>query len=169
MGENFTQFRAIYPGTFDPFTNGHLDIVDRARHHFQELIILVAKSDRKSSLFSTEERVHVIKESICHLPHVSVDSWDGLIVDYAKKNNAKAIVRGLRAASDFEYEFMMAAMNRELNPSIETFFMMTGNNLYFISSSMIKELYRFGGDVSPYLPVPVNKLLLNARKKGDES
>ena len=161
--------KAIYTGTFDPFTNGHLDIVDRARRNFDELVILVARSDRKTALFSVEERVAMIQETIKNKKNVRVDSCEGLVVDYARKVGAQVLVRGLRAASDFEYEFMMAAMNRALNPKVETFFMMTGENLYFVSSSMIKELYRFGGDVSPYLPATVVRYLKKKsfQKKGE--
>ncbi len=159
---------AIYPGSFDPFTNGHLDIVERAHGLFDELIILVAKSERKSPLLSPEERVQLVEKLVKgKWKNVKVDSWDGLLVDYAKKHKACALVRGLRAASDFEFEFMMAAMNRELNPDIETVFLMTGENLFFVSSSMVKEIIRFGGDASPYLPKVVDGYLKQKRKKGE--
>ena len=160
--------RAIYPGSFDPFTNGHLDIVSRALTVFDELIIVIAKSDRKSPLLTVDERVHLIGQCVqecgASAKRVKIDSWDGLIMDYARKHRAQALVRGLRAASDFEYEFMMAAMNRELNPDVETFFMMTGQNLYFVSSSMVKELIHFGGDVSSYVPHHMNQYLLKNKK-----
>jgi pantetheine-phosphate adenylyltransferase len=146
---------ALYPGTFDPFTNGHLDIVERALRLFDELIVVVAHSGRKQTLLTTEERVSLIQDILSDYGNVRVVSWDGLIVDYAKKTGAKSLVRGLRAASDFEYEFMMASMNREISSDIDTVFLMTGENLYFVSSTMVKELIRFGGDASPYLPKKV--------------
>ena len=157
---------ALYPGTFDPFTNGHLDIVDRALEVFDGLVILVAGSDRKSPLFTVEERVSAIREVVKGRDGVTVDSWGGLVVDYARKAGAASLVRGLRAASDFEYEFMMASMNREISSEVDTVFLMTGENLYFVSSTMVKELIRFGGDASPYVPQSVKKLLDTKRKKG---
>ncbi len=160
--------KAIYAGTFDPFTNGHLDIVTRARSYFLELTILVAnnegKKNRKTTLLTAQERVDLISKVVKPFRNVKVDQWDGLVVDYARKHSASVLVRGLRAASDFEYEFMMASMNRELRGNIETFFMATGQNLYFLSSSMIKELLSFGGDVSPYLPRQV-VAYLNKKKE----
>lgn len=157
---------AVYPGTFDPFTTGHLDIVDRALKVFDKLIIVVASTDRKNPLMTAEERVMLIRKVLKGRKNVTVDSWGGLIVDYAKKKGAKSLVRGLRAASDFEYEFMMASMNRELDGGIDTVFLMTGENLYFVSSTMVKELIRFGGDASPYLPPEVKKHLREKRKIG---
>jgi len=151
--------RALYPGSFDPITNGHLDILDRALELFDEVILVVAGSGRKNPLFSPEERVDLIRDVVRDRPRVKVDRWSGLIMEYAEKNGIQAVVRGLRAASDFEYEFMMASMNKQINPSVETLFMMTGQNLYFISSSMIKELYRYGGDISSYVPEAVVKRL----------
>lgn len=151
--------RAIYPGSFDPITNGHLDILDRSLSLFSEIIIVVAGTDRKNPLLTVEERVSLIREVTANRKGVSVDNWSGLIMDYAKKHEISAVIRGLRAASDFEYEFMMASMNKELNPSVETLFMMTAQNLYFVSSSMIKELFLYGGDISPYVPELVVKKL----------
>lgn len=159
--------RAIYPGSFDPFTNGHLDIVDRALSIFHELTIVVAQSSRKSTLLSVPERVRLIQEVFQENPRVKVDHWSGLIMDYAKKHSIHAVIRGLRAASDFEYEFMMAAMNKDLNPNVETFFMMTGRNLFFISSTMIKELFLYGGDIRRYVPRPVFMRLMKQRRKGN--
>lgn len=151
--------RAIYPGSFDPITNGHLDILDRTLELFPEVTILVAGSGHKDPLFSPQERVDLIREVTSQRKGVSVDLWSGLIMDYARENHISAVIRGLRAASDFEYEFMMASMNKEINPAVETLFMMTAQNLYFVSSSMIKELFRYGGDVSPYVPATVTKRL----------
>jgi pantetheine-phosphate adenylyltransferase len=149
--------RAIYPGTFDPITAGHLDILDRSLSLFSEIIIVVAGSGgasggKKDPLFAPDERVKLIREVTASRKGVKVDRWEGLIMDYARENNISAVIRGLRAASDFEYEFMMASMNKQLNPEVETLFMMTAHNLFFVSSSMIKELFRYGGDISPYVP-----------------
>ena len=144
--------RAIYPGSFDPITNGHLDILDRALKLFKEVVIVVAGTDRKNPLFTVEERVQLIREVVASRENVKVDSHPGLIMDYARDHKLKAVIRGLRAASDFEYEFMMATMNKELNPDVETVFMMTAQNLYFVSSSIIKELFLYGGDISGYVP-----------------
>lgn len=147
--------RAVYPGSFDPITNGHLDILDRALNLFQEVVIVVAGSGHKTPLFTPEERVELIRKVVAGRKNVRVDLWPGLIMEYARKHDVQAVIRGLRAASDFEYEFMMATMNKEINPEVETVFMMTGQNLYFISSSMIKELFRYGGDISSYVPKQV--------------
>jgi pantetheine-phosphate adenylyltransferase len=152
--------KAIYPGSFDPITNGHIDIIERSLHVFDQLTVVVASSSRKNPLLSPDERVDLIRSLFAKNKRIKVDRWDGLIMDYARKTGAHAVVRGLRAASDFEYEFMMAAMNRNLNPDVETFFMMTGQNLFFISSTMIKELFLYGGDITPYVPAKVAKHLL---------
>ncbi|HTL11192.1 MAG TPA: pantetheine-phosphate adenylyltransferase [Bdellovibrionota bacterium] len=144
--------RAIYPGSFDPITVGHLDILDRALQICSEVTVVVAGSGRKNALFTTEERVALIRDVVADRPGVKVDQTTGLIMDYARNHKIGAVVRGLRAASDFEYEFMMASMNKKLNPEVETVFMMTSQNYYFVSSTMIKELYLYGGDISPYVP-----------------
>ncbi len=159
--------RAIYPGSFDPITNGHIDILDRALKIFPEITIVVAGTGQKSSpLFTPEERLDIIRESVKDRKGVKVDRWPGLMMDYAQKNGFNAVVRGLRAASDFEYEFMMASMNKQIHPEVETLFMMTGQNLYFVSSSMVKELARYGGDISPYCPRGVVEALrLKASKE----
>lgn len=153
--------KAIYPGSFDPITNGHLDILDRALHLFSEITIVVAGTGQKNPLFSPEERMEMIREVVKDRKKVKVDRWSGLIMDYAKENQISAVIRGLRAASDFEYEFMMAAMNKQINPDVETLFMMTGQNLYFVSSSMVKECARYGGDISAYVPTLVLESLKN--------
>lgn len=147
--------RAIYPGSFDPFTIGHLDILDRALTLFDEITVVVAGTGRKSPLFTPAERVELIRECLGDRKNVRVDRCPGLIMDYAREHGISAVVRGLRAASDFEYEFMMASMNKELNQEVETVFIMSGKNLYFISSTMIKELFRYGGDISSYVPRPL--------------
>ena len=151
--------RAIYPGSFDPITNGHLDILDRSLHLFSEVVVVVAGTGKKSPLFTPEERVELIREVVKDRPNVRVDRWSGLIMDYARDNGFQAVIRGLRAASDFEYEFMMASMNKQIHAGVETVFMMTAQNLFFVSSSMIKELFHYGGDISPYVhPVVVERL-----------
>ena len=164
MPKKFTghKLTAMYPGSFDPITNGHLDIVDRALQVFEEVIIVVAGAGHKSPLFTPEERVDLIREVIADRPRVKVDRCTGLIMDYAKEHKVRSVIRGLRAASDFEYEFMMAAMNREINPNVDTLFMMTGQNLYFVSSTMVKELFHYGGDVGTYVP---GQVMVRLREK----
>jgi pantetheine-phosphate adenylyltransferase len=162
--------KAIYPGSFDPITNGHLDILDRSLKLFSEVIIVVAGTGSKSPLFSPDERVALIQEVTADRKGVKkVERWNGLIMDYARQNQISAVIRGLRAASDFEYEFMMASMNKQLNPDVETIFMMTSQDLYFVSSTMIKELFHYGGDISPYVPQAAaaglrKKIPLNLKK-----
>ncbi len=151
--------RAIYPGSFDPITNGHLDILDRSLSLFSEVTIVVAGSGSKHPLLSPDERVDLIREVTRDRKGVKVDRWTGLIMEYARQNEVSAVIRGLRAASDFEYEFMMASMNKEINAEVETVFMMTAQNLYFVSSSMIKELFLYGGDISRYVPEGVTEKL----------
>jgi len=147
--------RAVYPGSFDPITNGHLDILDRALSVFDEVVIVVAGTGHKQPLFTPDERVELIREAVSDRKGVTVDRWSGLIMEYARKHHISAVVRGLRAASDFEYEFMMASMNKHINHDVETVFMMTAQNLYFVSSTMIKELFLYGGDISHYVPKAV--------------
>jgi pantetheine-phosphate adenylyltransferase len=155
---------AIYPGSFDPITNGHLDFLDRSLGFFSEVTIVVAGTGHKSPLFTPEERVELIREATAGRKGVKVDRWSGLIMDYARERQVSAVIRGLRAASDFEYEFMMASMNKQLNADVETLFMMTSKDLYFVSSTMVKELFLYGGDVSPYVPDTVVQRL--RMKKG---
>jgi pantetheine-phosphate adenylyltransferase len=147
--------KAIYPGSFDPFTNGHLDILERSLNMFTEVVILVAGTSRKSTVFSAEERMQMIRESVKGNPKVKVDSTPGLIMDYARAHKINAVIRGLRTPTDFEHEYMMATMNKNIYPECETVFMMTSQGLYFVSSTMIKELYLYGGDISHYVPAPV--------------
>ena len=144
--------KAIYAGTFDPFTNGHLDILTRAIPLFSEIVILIANSPIKNPLFSVTKREKMICEVVKDYKNIHVDSWSGLTVDYAKKNNCQAIIRGLRPTGDFEFEFQMATMNKKLLPSIETVFLMTGEAHYFISSSMVKEVFQYGGVVENLVP-----------------
>ncbi|MEI3597015.1 MULTISPECIES: pantetheine-phosphate adenylyltransferase [unclassified Oceanobacillus] len=143
---------AIVPGSFDPFTNGHLDIVERGAKIFDEILVTVFNNQAKSPLFNVEERVNLIKESTKHLPNVKVDSSDFLLMDYATEKNANAVIRGLRAISDFEYEMQITSMNRKLNKDIETFFIMTNNQFSFLSSSMIKEVAQYNGNITGLVP-----------------
>ena len=151
--------KAIYPGSFDPITNGHLNIINRASKLYDELIVLVAISPAKKPFFSIEEKVNMIKDSVKDLPNVKVDFYEGLVVDYASKNNVQVLVRGLRAVSDFEYEFQLAAANRFINNEIEMVFFMANSENNFISSSMIKEMALAGQDVSSLVPPMVTKYL----------
>jgi pantetheine-phosphate adenylyltransferase len=150
---------AIYPGTFDPFTNGHDDILRRALRVFDKVIILVAVSPVKRSLFTQDQRVEMINDHLSDEPKASVDSWDGLIVDYAKKHKINAIVRGLRPTGDFEMEFQMASMNNHLYEEIDTFFLPTGGKHYFVSSSLVKELHKNGRDIAEFIPESVLKYI----------
>jgi pantetheine-phosphate adenylyltransferase len=145
---------AIYPGSFDPVTNGHLDVIQRAGTLFDELIVAVASNDQKdkSTLFSIEERIALLRETCAHIPSLRVVRLHGLLVDFAKKEKVVAIVRGLRAISDFEFEFQMALMNRKMEPSVETIFMMPKEEFTYISSRIVKEIARLGGNVQPFVP-----------------
>ncbi|EAC6872943.1 pantetheine-phosphate adenylyltransferase [Listeria monocytogenes] len=148
---------AVIPGTFDPITNGHLDIIERAAKIFDVLYVSVLNNSSKKPLFTIEERMEMIKQVTAHLPNVQVESASGLTVDYAATRGATAIVRGLRAVSDFEYEMQIASMNRTLNADIETFFVMTNTKYSFLSSSMVKEVAQYQGDISELVPESVNK------------
>jgi len=150
---------AIYPGSFDPLTNGHLDVVQRAAKLFDHVVIAVAKNEGKHPLFTLDERVSLVKKSITHLPNVEADSFDSLLVEYAVSRKAQAIVRGLRAVSDFEFEFQLALMNRKLNENIETIFMMPKDTYTFLSSRIVKEIARLGGDVGSFVPDHVQSAL----------
>ena len=150
---------AIVPGSFDPVTNGHLDIIERASHLFENVSVAVAMNSAKTSLFTVEERIQMLQEVSAHLPNVSVGSFDGLLVEYAARRGAGAIVRGLRAVSDFEYELQMALMNRRLYPGVETVFMMTGAEYSYLSSSIVKEIARLGGSVEGLVPESVRERL----------
>jgi pantetheine-phosphate adenylyltransferase len=143
---------AIYPGSFDPITYGHIDIVERALEIFDKVIIAIAENAEKRSLFSVEERLQMVKTVFKDTPNVIVDSFKGLLVDYVAKTNAKVSLRGLRATSDFEYEFHMASMNRSLNTHLDTLFMMTSKDYFFVSSRTIKEVARLGGGVEGLVP-----------------
>jgi pantetheine-phosphate adenylyltransferase len=155
---------AIYPGSFDPLTNGHLDVIQRATKLFDRVVVAVAKSDAKQPLFTLEERVELVKTAVRHLPNVEADAFDVLLVDYVEQRGAQAVIRGLRAVSDFEFEFQMALMNRKLNERIETIFMMPKDTYTFLSSRIVKEIARLGGDVSSFVPPHVVDALGTALK-----
>ena len=150
---------AIYPGSFDPPTNGHLDVIERAVKLFDRVIVAVAKNESKQPLFTWEERLDLVARTVQHLKNVKADSFDCLLVDYVDQCSAQAIVRGLRAISDFEFEFQLALMNRKLNERVETIFMMPKDTYTFLSSRMIKEIARLGGDVSAFVPAHVQTAL----------
>ncbi len=145
---------AIYPGSFDPVTNGHLDIITRGLHLFDEVRVLIAHNNRKRGLFSVEERMDLVRASTQNA-RVSVDAFNGLLVEYARQIGAKVVLRGLRAVADFEYEFQMANMNRHLHSGIETIFMATGTSNFYVSSSLVREVASLGGDISQLVPKPV--------------
>jgi pantetheine-phosphate adenylyltransferase len=161
---------AVYPGSFDPLTNGHLDVVQRAAKLFDRVIVAVAKNESKHPLFSLEERRALVKKAVTHLPHVETDSFDGLLVEYVAARKAGAIVRGLRAVSDFEFEFQLALMNRKLDERVETIFMMPKDTYTFLSSRIVKEIARLGGDVTAFVPPHVQSALRKKlRLQGRES
>ncbi|MBM7581912.1 pantetheine-phosphate adenylyltransferase [Caldicoprobacter guelmensis] len=143
---------AVYPGSFDPITNGHLDIIKRASKIFDRLIVAVACNPNKVATFTVAERMELIKKAVGDLPNVEVDHFEGLLVDFMKKKNASVIIKGLRAVSDFEYEFQMALMNRKLDPNIETLFMMTSYKYSYLSSSIVKEIGKLGGCIGDLVP-----------------
>jgi pantetheine-phosphate adenylyltransferase len=150
---------AIYPGSFDPLTSGHVDIIERGSRIFDSIIVAILSNVEKTPLFSVAERVEIVREVFKHAPKVQVDTFDGLLVDYAVRKKASVIVRGLRAVSDFEYEFQMALMNRHLAPGIETVFMMPAEQFTYISSRLIKEVFMLGGSVDGLVPPMVEERL----------
>jgi pantetheine-phosphate adenylyltransferase len=156
--------KAVYAGSFDPITNGHLDIVERALTIFDEVVLLIAVSPTKKSFLGKDRKKELMEEVFKNEKRVSIDTWDGLLVDYAKEKNITAIVRGLRPTGDFEFEFQMASMNRKLTPEIETVFLMTGENLYYVSSSLVKEVFNHGGEVKEFVPPAIYAELLKKRK-----
>jgi len=150
---------AIYPGSFDPFTLGHLDLVQRSLAVFDRMVVAVVNNPQKVSLFSAEERVEMIRETLKFDPRVEVESFNGLLMQYVQSKGANVIIRGLRAVSDFEYEFQMAQMNRHLESNVETFFMMTGQNFFYLNSRLVKEVAKMGGSVRGLVPDNVLGLL----------
>ncbi len=151
---------AVYPGTLDPITNGHLDMIRRAHAIFDQIHVAVVDNPNKDPLFSVERRVELLHKTVDPLEKVSVGHFDGLLVDYVESMGANVILRGLRALSDFEYEFQMSLMNKRLNQNIETVYMMTGEQHSFVSSSIVKEVARLGGDISSLVPRPVEEALM---------
>jgi pantetheine-phosphate adenylyltransferase len=143
---------AIYPGSFDPITNGHLDLIQRGSRLFDRLIVSILRNERKEPLFTVEERAEMLREVVGEYPNVEVDSFDGLLVDYAAARSATVLLRGIRAISDYEYELQMALMNRRLRPEIETVFLMANEAYSFISSRLVKEVFSLGGDIAGLAP-----------------
>lgn len=158
---------AICPGSFDPITIGHLDIISRSAKMFSKVIVVVMSNVYKNSgSFTVEERVEMIKKSVADIPNVEVDHYDGLLADYAASKNAKAIIKGLRAVTDFEYEFQMALTNKKLNPNLETLFLTTSAENMYLSSSMVKQIASMGGDITDFVPPAIHKDIVNRLKKG---
>jgi pantetheine-phosphate adenylyltransferase len=155
---------AIYPGTFDPITNGHLDIIERALKVFDKIVVMVARNSAKNPIFTEEERIALVREAVKGNSQVEVDAFDGLLVDYVRKRNAVAIVRGLRAMTDFEYELQMALMNRKLDEKVETVFLMPNEKYTYLSSNIVREISRLGGDVSQFVPAAVKAALEKKRR-----
>ncbi|HNY50731.1 MAG TPA: pantetheine-phosphate adenylyltransferase [Smithella sp.] len=166
MQDNFTKRIAIYPGSFDPITNGHVDIIKRAVRMFDEIIVLIAFNPNKTYLFSIEERMEMIREIFKDVQEVRVDCYSGLLVDYMKMSGANIILRGMRALADFEYEFQMALMNRRQTKNIETVFLMSGFKWFYTSSKLIKEVASLGGSVKGLVPDNVHQKLLEKYTTG---
>jgi pantetheine-phosphate adenylyltransferase len=150
---------AIYPGSFDPITNGHLDLIQRGSRLFDKLIVSILRHDAKEPLFTVEERIEMLREVVHVYPNVDVDSFDGLLVEHAAQRSATAVLRGIRAISDYEYELQMALMNRRLSPGLETIFMMSNEAYSFISSRLVKEVFGLGGDITGLVPPSVEARL----------
>jgi pantetheine-phosphate adenylyltransferase len=151
--------RALYPGSFDPVTNGHLDVIERARKLFDEVIVAVAHNDEKQPLFSLQERLDLLRESVGKMDNVRIAQFKGLLVEFARAEQAQAVIRGLRAVSDFEFEFQMALMNRKLDAAVETIFLMPKEEYTYLSSRIVKEIASLGGDISSFVPACVGKAL----------
>ena len=149
----------IYPGTFDPITNGHVDLIERAGKLFDKIIVAVAMSEGKSPLFDVEKRVSIVEEVVAPMKNIEVIGFKGLLVDFAKEHNANALLRGLRAVSDFEYEFQLANMNRRLSPNLESLFLTPAEQFSFISSTLVREIATLNGDVSQFVPEAVQRAL----------
>lgn len=157
---------AIYPGSFDPITNGHLDLIERSARLVDRLVVSILHNPKKSPLFSVEERLAMLRESVTPWSNVEVDSFEGLLVDYAAKRGANLIIRGIRAISDYDHEWQMALMNRRLRPEIETMFLMAGEAHSFISSHLVKEVLRLGGEISDLVPPVVEQHLKQRFNEG---
>ncbi|MDJ0956387.1 MAG: pantetheine-phosphate adenylyltransferase [Arenicellales bacterium] len=153
--------KAIYPGTFDPITNGHTDLIVRAKRIFDEIIVAIAANPIKNPLFTVDERIAMVNQVCEEVSGIKVMGFDGLLIDFVKEQNAQVVMRGLRAVSDFEFEFQLASANRRLNPDVETVFLTPSENHTFTSASLVKEIAHFGGDVSSFVDPRVNQLLVN--------
>ena len=151
--------RALTPGTFDPITSGHLDVIARASQLVDEVVVAVADSQKKGPLFTLEERVELVRQATAHLPNVRVEPFNGLLVDFAKELDATVVVKGLRAITDFEYEFQMTAMNYQLSPQLETLFIMSPPQYMYLSSSIVREISKMGGDIQQFVPPCVYEAL----------
>lgn len=151
----------VYAGSFDPITNGHVDVAERAARLFDRVVVAVARSDGKNPLFTVEERVELVRQAIAHIPNAEAEAFSGLLADYVRRRGARAVVRGLRAVSDFEFEFQLALMNRKLNESFETILMMPNESYTFLSSRLVKEIAALGGDVEPFVPGVVRQALMH--------
>ncbi|MGA4642972.1 pantetheine-phosphate adenylyltransferase [Limisphaera sp. 4302-co] len=149
----------VYAGSFDPITNGHVDVAERAARLFDRVVVAVARNDGKNPLFTIEERLALVREAIAHIPNAEADAFGGLLADYVRRRGAQAVVRGLRAVSDFEWEFQLALMNRKLNEAFETIFMMPNESYTFLSSRMVKEIAALGGEIRPFVPPVVERAL----------
>lgn len=149
----------IYPGTFDPITNGHVDLVERAARLFDRVVVAIAHSEKKTPLFTLEQRVRLSQASLTHLDNVEVLGFNNLLIDFAKSQGASCVLRGLRAVADFEYEFQLANMNRAMYPAFESIFLTPSEHLSYISSSLVREIAALNGDVSPFVPEPVNQAI----------
>ncbi|MCZ2152854.1 MAG: pantetheine-phosphate adenylyltransferase [Bryobacterales bacterium] len=160
---------ALYPGSFDPLTFGHIDLIERAARLFDNLVVAVVQNPSKHALFSVEERIAVLREVCSKFDNVEVDSFEGLLVNYARRRNASVLIRGIRAISDYEYELQMALMNRRLQPEIETVFLLAGEAYSFISSRMVKEVFALGGDVSGLVPAAALERLRQRIQNGADS
>ena len=167
MGNERDLTRAIYPGSFDPVTRGHIDLIQRAKKLFDELVVAVADSKQKRTLFSLEERIELIKETTSHIDGVRVIGFKGLLIDVARQQESKIVIRGLRAVSDFEYEFQLSWMNRQLDREIETLFFAPAEDYAFVAASLVKEIAQLGGDVSPFVHPVVNKALNDKLQEDD--
>ncbi len=157
---------AVYPGSFDPVTKGHLDIIERSSKLFDKVIVVASNNTSKTPMFTVDEKVKILCECVSHLDNVEVDDFHGLLVDYVEKNNINVIVKGLRAISDFEMEFQMAGMNRKLNPKAETVFLMTSTDYSYLSSSIVKEIFKLGGPIHDLVPPIVEEAMQNKKSGG---
>lgn len=166
MPQNPETVVAIYPGSFDPITSGHLDVIERGARLFDHLIVAILKNESKAPLFTLDERMAMLREAIAPFGNVEVDCFDGLLAHYAVQKGARGILRGIRAISDYEYELQMALMNRRLQPHLETIFLPAGEQYSFVSSRLVKEVIRLGGDISGLVPPPVEARLREKMKSG---